>query len=192
MWIRGGNCNCSGPVYSFVQVIVINFLAPLRVPAGDVDAGQLPERGNLGADSPLVAQHCRDVDLRYAARLVTRGWQGIWCDVITDTPDRHSSSADDSGSIVPLSPGLGDFLTITLYPCTTWIDLPLAISGWISNFVCGLKLQSPTCCFSIHNTHLSVISQVVQPESVGCAKWNGVEIPYLRALNPSMEHHSLS
>ena len=38
-------------------------LAPWRVPAGDVDAGQLPGRGNLGADSPLVAQHCRDVDL---------------------------------------------------------------------------------------------------------------------------------
>ena len=48
-------------------------LAPWHVPAGDVDAGQLPGRGNLGADSPLVAQHCRDVDLRYAARLVTRG-----------------------------------------------------------------------------------------------------------------------
>ena len=48
-------------------------LAPWRVPAGDVDAGQLPGRGNLGADSPLVAQHCRDVDLHYAARLVTRG-----------------------------------------------------------------------------------------------------------------------
>ena len=48
-------------------------LTPWRIPAGDVDAGQLPGRGNLGADSPLVAQHCRDVDLRYAARLVTRG-----------------------------------------------------------------------------------------------------------------------
>ena len=75
MRIRGGNCNCSGPVNSFVQVIVIDFfgLAPWRVPAGDVDASQLPERGSLGADSPLVTQHCRDVDLRYAARLVTRG-----------------------------------------------------------------------------------------------------------------------
>ena len=58
-----------------VQVIVIDFfgLSPLRVPAGDVGAGQLPGRGDLGADSPLVAQHCRDVDLHYAARLVTRG-----------------------------------------------------------------------------------------------------------------------
>ena len=48
-------------------------LAPWRVPAGDVDAGQLPGRGNFRVDSPLVAQHCRDVDLQYAARLVTRG-----------------------------------------------------------------------------------------------------------------------
>ena len=33
-----------------VQVIVIDFfgLSPLRVPAGDVDAGQLPERGTSG------------------------------------------------------------------------------------------------------------------------------------------------
>ena len=46
-------------------------LAPWRVPAGDVDADQLPGRGNLGADSPLFAQHCRDVDLCYAARFVT-------------------------------------------------------------------------------------------------------------------------
>ena len=60
-------------VASYVFFSSPSGLAPWRVLAGDVGAGQLPGRGNLGADSPLVAQHCRDVDLRYAARLVTRG-----------------------------------------------------------------------------------------------------------------------
>ena len=79
-------------------------LSPWRVPTGDGVAGQLPGRGASGKKA---------LSSRSISEMLTCVSRVSNMISFIDTPDRHSTSADVSGSIDPLSPGLGAFQMIT-------------------------------------------------------------------------------